>query len=103
LAGLQPRIAHVVRVGTELDVPIEQVRVGDELIIRPGEKVPVDGIVLSGTSSVDEAMITGESIPVEKGQHDTLIGATINQRGLLRMQATKVGCGYRPCKHYSPY
>lgn len=91
LAGLQPRIAHVVRAGIERDVPIEQVRVGDELVIRPGEKVPVDGVVLSGSSSVDEAMITGESIPVEKEQQDTLIGATINQNGLLRMQATKVG------------
>jgi len=65
--------------------------VGDELIVRPGEKIPVDGVVLSGTSSVDESMITGESIPVEKGTDDALIGATINQRGLLHMRATKVG------------
>jgi Cu+-exporting ATPase len=91
LAGLQARTAHVLRSGAELDLPIEQVRVGDELVVRPGEKIPVDGIVLSGSSAVDESMITGESIPVEKGQGGGLIGATINQRGLLHMRATKVG------------
>lgn len=91
LASLQPRTAHVLRDGQELELPIEQVRVGDELLVRPGEKVPVDGIVLSGISSVDESMITGESIPVEKSQDDKLIGATINQHGLLRMRATHVG------------
>ncbi len=91
LAGLQARTAHVLRKGQELELPIEQVRVGDVLIVRPGEKIPVDGIVLSGASAVDESMITGESIPVEKGQGDGLIGATINQRGLLRMCATRVG------------
>ena len=91
LIGLQARTAHVVRGGKEVEIPIEQVRVGDELIVRPGEKVPVDGVVLSGNSSVDESMITGESIPVEKSTDDELIGATINQRGLLHMRATKVG------------
>jgi Cu+-exporting ATPase len=91
LAGLQPRTAHVIRNGKEIELPVEQVRVGDELMVRPGEKIAVDGIVLAGTSAVDESMITGESIPVEKVEHDPLIGATINQRGLLRMQATKVG------------
>jgi len=91
LIGLQARTAHVVRNGQEVELPIEQVHVGDELIVRPGEKIPVDGVVLSGTSSVDESMITGESIPVEKGTDDALIGATINQRGLLHMRATKVG------------
>ncbi|GHO42404.1 heavy metal translocating P-type ATPase [Ktedonospora formicarum] len=91
LMGLQARTAHVVRAGQELELPIEQVHVGDELIVRPGEKIPVDGIVLTGRSSVDEAMITGESLPVEKSESDTLIGATINQRGLLHMRATKVG------------
>jgi P-type Cu+ transporter len=91
LIGLQPRVAHVMRNGQEIDLPIEQVRVGDELIVRPGEKIPLDGMVLSGRSSVDESMITGESIPVEKEEGDELIGATINQRGLLHMRATKVG------------
>ncbi len=91
LIGLQPRVAHVIRNGEEKELPIEQVRVGDELIVRPGEKIAVDGVVLSGRSSVDESMITGESIPVEKDESDELIGATINQRGLLHMRATKVG------------
>src|SRR3989440_7198691 len=91
LIGLQARTAHVVRGGQEVDIPIEQVLVGDELIVRPGEKIPVDGVVLKGLSSVDESMITGESIPVEKAEGESLIGATINQRGLLRMRATKVG------------
>src|SRR5438128_8132258 len=91
LIGLQARTAHVVRAGHELEIPIEQVQVGDELIVRPGEKIPVDGTVLSGISSVDESMITGESIPVEKIEGEPLIGATVNQRGLLRMHATKVG------------
>jgi Cu+-exporting ATPase len=91
LIGLQARTAHVVRGGREVELPIEQVQVNDELVVRPGEKIPVDGVVLAGTSSVDESMITGESIPIEKGMHDPLIGATINQRGLLHMRATKVG------------
>ncbi len=91
LIGLQARTAHVLRAGQEVELPIEQVQVGDELVVRPGEKIPVDGVVLSGLSSVDESMITGESIPVEKTVGEPLIGATINQRGLLRMRATKVG------------
>ncbi len=91
LIGLQAHTAHVVRAGQEVELPIEQVQVGDELIVRPGEKIPVDGAVLSGISSVDESMITGESIPVEKVEGEPLIGATINQGGLLRMRATKVG------------
>jgi Cu+-exporting ATPase len=91
LIGLQARTAHVMRAGQEIELPIEQVQVGDELVVRPGEKIPVDGVVLSGLSSVDESMITGESFPVEKVVGEPLIGATINQRGLLHMQATKVG------------
>ncbi len=91
LIGLQARTAHVVRDGREVELPIEQVQVGDELIVRPGEKIPVDGVVLSGISAVDESMITGESIPVEKGEGEPLIGATINQHGLLHMRATRVG------------
>ncbi len=91
LIGLQPRTAHVVRNGQESEIPVEQVRVGDELIVRPGEKIPVDGVVLSGHSAVNEAMITGESLPVEKSEGDPLIGATVNQTGLLTMRATGVG------------
>ena len=91
LIGLQARTAHVMRDGQEVEIPIEQVKVGDELLVRPGEKIPVDGTVLSGISSVDESMITGESIPIEKVEGEPLIGATINQHGLLRMRATKVG------------
>ncbi len=91
LIGLQARTAHVLRAGQEIELPIEQVIVGDELIVRPGEKIPVDGEVRSGSSSVDESMITGESIPVDKSEGDALIGATVNQRGLLHMRATKVG------------
>ena len=91
LIGLQARTAHVVHDGQEVEIPIEQVKVGDELLVRPGEKIPVDGTVLSGISSVDESMITGESIPVEKVEREPLIGATVNQRGLLHMRATKVG------------
>src|SRR5947208_5064244 len=79
LIGLQARTAHVIRAGQEVELPIEHVQVGDELLVRPGEKIPVDGTVLSGRSSVDESMITGESIPVEKVEGDPLIGATINQ------------------------
>ncbi len=91
LIGLQARTAHVLRAGNEVELPIEQVQVDDELMVRPGEKIPVDGAVLSGSSSVDESMITGESIPVEKVEGEPLIGATMNQRGLLHMRATKVG------------
>ncbi|HKV86133.1 MAG TPA: heavy metal translocating P-type ATPase [Ktedonobacterales bacterium] len=91
LAGLRANTAHVVRGGQEIDLPIEQVIVGDELIVRPGEKAPADGVVLSGASAVDESMLTGESLPVEKGPGDTVIGATINQTGMLRVRATRVG------------
>jgi Cu+-exporting ATPase len=91
LMGLQARTAHIIRDGKEMELPVEQVLVGDEVIVRPGEKIPVDGLVLSGSSLVDESMITGESIPVEKGVGDPLIGATINQHGLLYMHTTKVG------------
>src|SRR5262249_3324697 len=91
LMGLQARTAHVLREGLEVELPIEQVQVGDALIVRPGEKIPVDGMVTGGTSSVDEAMITGESLPVDKNAGDAVIGATINQRGLLHVRATNVG------------
>jgi Cu+-exporting ATPase len=91
LAGLRATVAHVIRAGREVDVPVQRVRVGDELAVRPGEKIPTDGVVLSGASAVDEAMLTGESVPVEKAPGDPIIGATINQTGSLRIRATKVG------------
>ena len=91
LAGLRARTARVVRDGEEVDVPVEDVRVGDVVVVRPGEKVPVDGRVLSGVSAVDEAAITGESMPVEKWEGDEVIGATINKTGSFRFTATKVG------------
>ncbi|HEV2236786.1 MAG TPA: heavy metal translocating P-type ATPase [Ktedonobacterales bacterium] len=91
LAGLRASVAHVVRAGVERDEPVERVRAGDELVVRPGETIPVDGVVLAGASAVDEAMLTGESLPVEKAPGDALIGATINQTGLLRMRAERVG------------
>ena len=74
-----------------MDLPIEQVRVGDEFIVRPGEKIPTDGDVISGASAVDESMLTGESMPVEKRAGDAVIGATLNASGMLRVRATRVG------------
>lgn len=91
LMGLQPKTARVVRDGVEQDVPIEDVQPGDTVLVRPGEKVPVDGLVLDGRSSVDESMLTGESLPVDKEPGSEVIGATINHSGLLTIQATKVG------------
>jgi len=91
LMGLQAKTARVVRNGEEIDIPIEEVLVGDIVIVRPGEKVPVDGVVVEGQSTLDESMITGESIPVSKGPGDEVIGATINKTGSFRFQATKVG------------
>ena len=91
LAGLQAKTARVVRDGEERDIPVEDVEVGDVILVRPGEKVSVDGRVLSGESAVDEAMITGESIPVTKRTGDEVIGATLNRTGSFRFEATKVG------------
>ncbi|QGF23641.1 heavy metal translocating P-type ATPase [Raineyella fluvialis] len=91
LIGLQPHTAHVVRAGVEQEVPIEQVVVGDTVVVRPGEKLPVDGEIVDGSSAVDESMVTGEPIPVTKHVGDTVIGATINQTGSFRYRATKVG------------
>ena len=91
LMGLRPKTARVVRNGQEQDIPIDEVRVGDIVIVRPGEKIPVDGRVLEGHSAVDESMITGESLPVSKGPGDTVIGATLNKQGLLKFEATQVG------------
>jgi P-type Cu+ transporter len=91
LIGLQARTARVVRDGTEVEVPVDEVVPGDLVLVRPGEKVPVDGEIAEGASTVDESMVTGESIPVEKAAGDVVIGATINQTGAFRMRATKVG------------
>lgn len=91
LMGLQAKTARVVRGGVEQDIPVGQVLPGDVLIVRPGEKIPVDGTVLEGVSSVDESMLTGESLPVEKRPGDAVIGATINKQGLVTMRATRVG------------
>jgi P-type Cu+ transporter len=91
LLGLQARTARVIRGGTETEIPVEDVTVGDELVIRPGEKIPVDAVVLSGSSAVDESMVTGEPMPATKRAGDTVIGATINTTGSLRVRAEKVG------------
>ncbi|HEX6934851.1 MAG TPA: heavy metal translocating P-type ATPase [Streptosporangiaceae bacterium] len=91
LLGLQPRTARVVRDGAETEIPVGQVIVGDEVAIRPGEKIPVDAVVLSGSSAVDESMVTGEPMPVTKRAGDAVIGATINTTGSLRVRADKVG------------
>ena len=91
LMDLQPKMARVIRDGREVDVPIEKVAGGDLLQVRPGEKIPVDGVVRSGESSVDEAMLTGESLPVEKRPGDEVFGATVNQMGAFQFEATKVG------------
>ena len=91
LAGLQPKTARVVRDGRETDIVVDDVHVGDVFAIRPGEQLPVDGIVISGTSTVDESMITGEAMPVAKTEGSEVTGATINGGGSLRYRATKVG------------
>jgi len=91
LMGLQPKTARIIRDGKEVDIPVEEVLVEDTVVVRPGEKIPVDGIVKEGKSAVDESMITGESIPVKKRAGDEVMGATINKTGSFKFQATKVG------------
>ncbi|MFH1012379.1 MAG: heavy metal translocating P-type ATPase [Candidatus Peregrinibacteria bacterium] len=91
LMGLQAKTARVVKNGIALDIPIEQVVVGDIIVVRPGEKIPVDGVITKGQSAVDESMLTGESIPVEKNVGDSVIGATLNKHGSFEFRATKVG------------
>ncbi|MCT2277798.1 heavy metal translocating P-type ATPase [Micromonospora chalcea] len=91
LLGLQARTARVIRDGVETELPLEDVTVGDEVLIRPGEKIPVDAIVLSGSSAVDESMISGEPVPVTRRPGDTVIGATVNGTGALHVRATRVG------------
>ncbi len=91
LIGLQARTARLIRNGREVDVPIAEVMIGDVILVRPGEKIPVDGEVISGTSTVDEAMVTGESVAVKKQPGDEVIGATINKTGSFKFRATRVG------------
>jgi Cu+-exporting ATPase len=91
LVRLQPRTARVVRDGVEADVPVEEVRRDDVVVVRPGERVPVDGEVVAGSSAVDESMLTGESLPVKKAPGDRVIGATINKTGAFRLRATTLG------------
>ena len=91
LLGLQAKTARIIRSGKEADIPIEEVKVGDLIRVRPGEKIPVDGVITDGSSSVDESMVTGESIPVEKIKGDNVIGATINKSGSFVIKTTKVG------------
>ena len=91
LLGLQAKTARVIRDGKEMDLPVEEVLVGDVIQVRPGEKVPVDGVIVEGSSAVDESMLTGESLPVSKKKGDEVIGATINKTGAFKFRATKVG------------
>jgi Cu+-exporting ATPase len=91
LMKLQPNTARVIRYDKETDIPVEEVMVGDTIVVRPGERIPVDGKIIDGYSSVDESMLTGESIPVEKKSGDEVVGATINKTGTFKFQATKVG------------
>ena len=91
LLDIQPKMAKILRTGTEIALPIEQVKENDLMLIKPGERIPADGIVEDGFSSIDESAITGESIPIDKQKGDQVIGATINKNGLLKVRATKVG------------
>lgn len=91
LVGLQPRTARVIRNGQELDLPIEEVGLDETLRVRPGEKIPVDGVIIDGHSTVDESMLTGEPLPVAKGEGDEVVGGTLNKRGAFLMQAKRIG------------
>ena len=91
MMGLRAKTAHVVRNSDELEVPVDDVRIGDVVLVRPGEKVPVDGVVIEGHSSMDESMLTGESMPVDKKAGDSVIGATLNKLGFIKFEATKIG------------
>jgi P-type Cu+ transporter len=91
LMGLQPKTAHVEREGKELEVSVEDLIVGDVVLVRPGEKIPVDGILIEGQSSIDESMLTGESVPVEKKSGDEAIGASLNKTGFFKMRVTRMG------------
>ncbi|MBI2183483.1 MAG: heavy metal translocating P-type ATPase [Thaumarchaeota archaeon] len=91
LLDLQPKMALIIKDGAEVEIPVEQVQVDNVLVVRPGEKIPVDGVVIDGYSSVDQSVVTGESIPVDKKTGDEVIGATVNKSGLLKIRATKIG------------
>jgi Cu+-exporting ATPase len=91
LMNLRPRKAYVIRDGVEVEVNVDEVEVGDVVLVHPGEKIPVDGVVVDGRSTIDESMLTGESLPVEKTAGDEVIGGTINKMGLLKFEATKIG------------
>lgn len=91
LMNLKPKTAHVIRDGREVEIAVDEVFVGDKVIVRPGESFPVDGVIYEGRTSIDESMLTGESLPVEKGQGDQVIGATLNKTGMIKFEATKVG------------
>mgnify|MGYP001562816428 CR=1 FL=1 len=91
LIGLQAKTARIIKNGKDIDVPISEVKIGDIIRVRPGEKIPVDGVIVEGESSIDESMVTGESIPVDKTKGDTVIGATFNKTGTFTYKATKVG------------
>ncbi len=91
LMGLRPKTARVVRDGAEIDVSVESVRLGDIVVVRPGERLPVDGVVIEGYSAMDESMLTGESLPVDKKPGDEVIGGTINKQGLVKFEATRIG------------
>lgn len=91
LMGLSPKVARVVKDGEEIDIPIENVEIGDIIVVRPGERIPVDGIIVEGNSSIDESMITGESIPIDKAVGDEVVGATINKFGSFKFEARRIG------------
>jgi Cu+-exporting ATPase len=91
LLGLRPSTARVIREGTELEISLDQVREGDEVVVHPGEKIPADGVILNGTSYVDESMLTGEPVPVRRGPGDRVIGATLNRNGAFHFQVARVG------------
>jgi Cu+-exporting ATPase len=91
LMGLRAKTARVIRNDIEAEVSIDSVLVGDIILVKPGETIPVDGVVVEGRSTIDESMLTGESLPAEKKQGDTVIGATLNKLGMLKFEATRVG------------
>ncbi len=91
LIGLQPKTAMIIRDGKEMEIPVESVQLGDLILVRPGERVPVDGIIRQGSPAIDESMVTGESLPVEKKEGDEVIGATINKTGSFQFEATRIG------------